>query len=218
MATTTEAILKKVGEVKADAKAKKRNFVQSIDLAINLKDVDLKKPENRINDELVLLKGRGKKLKVAVIASGEMALQAKDVADRVITKEELEELAKDKKAAKKIANEIDFFIAQSDLMATVGRFLGPILGPRGKIPKPLLPGAPIAPLAERLRKTVRLRSKDKPVVHVSVGTEDMSDEDIAENVETVLSHIERRLDKGLNNIKSVYIKTTMGPSIRLEVK
>ncbi|HEQ78609.1 MAG TPA: 50S ribosomal protein L1, partial [Euryarchaeota archaeon] len=127
MATTTEAILKKVGEVKASSKAKKINFVQSIDLAINLKDVDLKKPENRINDELVLSKGRGKKLKVAVIASGEMALQAKDVADRVITKEELEELAKDKKAAKKIANEIDFFIAQSDLMATVGRFLGPIL-------------------------------------------------------------------------------------------
>jgi len=216
LALTTDAIAKTVGEVKA--KAKKRNFVQSVDLAINLKDIDLKKPENRINEELALPKGRGKKLKVAVIADGEMALQAKEVADRVITKEELEELAKDKKAAKKIANDIDFFIAQSDLMTTVGRFLGPVLGPRGKIPKPLPPGAPIAPLADRLRKTVRLRSKDKPVIHVAVGTEDMSDEDIAENIETVLTHLERRLEKGFNNIRSVYIKTTMGPSVRLEVK
>lgn len=213
---TTEQILKAVGEVKS--KSKKRNFIQSIDLAINLKDIDLNKPENRINDEILLPKGRGKKLKVAVIAEGEMALQAKKVADRVITKEELEELAKNKRLAKKLANDIDFFIAQSDLMTTVGRFLGPILGPRGKIPKPLPAGAPIQPLVERLRKTVRLRTKDKPVIHVAVGTEEMSDEDIAENIEAVLTHLERKLEKGFNNIKSVYLKTTMGPSVKLEVK
>jgi large subunit ribosomal protein L1 len=85
------------------------------------------------------------------------------------------------------------------------------------MPKPVPPNAPIAPIVERLRRTVRLRTKDKPVVHVAVGSEDMSDEDVAQNVEAVLTHLERKLDKGMGNIKSVYIKTTMGPSVRVEV-
>ncbi len=215
MAVTTEKIVKAVGE--ARKASKKRNFTQSCDLAINLRAIDMSKPENRLNEEVVLPKGRGKHVKVAIIAGDELALAAKEHADMVITKEELEELAKDKKKAKKIANDIDFFIAQAELMPLIGRFLGPVLGPRGKMPKPVPPNAPIAAIVERLRRTVRLRTKDKPVIHVAVGSEDMSDEDIAQNVEAVLSHLERKLDKGMGNIKSVYIKTTMGPSVRVEV-
>ncbi|NOZ59583.1 MAG: 50S ribosomal protein L1 [Euryarchaeota archaeon] len=212
---TTEKIVRAVGE--ARKASKKRNFTQSFDLAINLRDVDMSKPENRLSEEVVLPKGRGKPVKVAVIAGDELALAAKEHADLVITKEELEELAKDKKKAKKLANDIDFFIAQAELMPTIGRFLGPVLGPRGKMPKPVPPNAPIAAIVERLRRTVRLRTKDKPVIHVAVGSEEMSDEEIAQNVEAVLSHLERKLDKGMGNIKSVYIKTTMGPSVRVEV-
>ncbi|WP_456474270.1 50S ribosomal protein L1 [Candidatus Pyrohabitans sp.] len=215
MAITTEKIVKAVGE--ARKASKKRNFTQSFDLAINLRDIDMSKPENRINEEVVLPKGRGKPVKVAVIAGDELAHAAKEHADMVITKEELEELAKDKKKAKKIANDIDFFIAQAELMPTIGRFLGPVLGPRGKMPKPVPPNAPLGAIVERLRRTVRLRTKDKPVIHVAVGSEDMSDEDIAQNAEAVLTHLDRKLEKGMNNIRSVYIKTTMGPSVRVEV-
>jgi large subunit ribosomal protein L1 len=215
MAVTTEKIVRAVGE--ARKASKKRNFTQSFDLAINLRDVDMSKPENRLAEEVVLPKGRGKPVKVAVIAGDELAPAAKEHADLVITREELEELAKDKKKAKKLANDIDFFIAQAELMPLIGRFLGPVLGPRGKMPKPVPPNAPIAAIVERLRRTVRLRTKDKPVIHVAVGSEEMSDEEIAQNVEAVLSHLERKLDKGMGNIKSVYIKTTMGPSVRVEV-
>ncbi len=214
MPITTDAIEKAVGEVK---KAKKRNFVQSIDLAINLKDIDMKKPENRLNEEIVLPEGRGKDVKIAIIAEGDVAHQAKDFVDTVITAGELEELAKDKKVAKKLANQHEFFIAQTDLMATVGRFLGTILGPRGKMPKPVPPAAPVAPIVERLRKTVRLRTKEQPVIHLSVGREDMDDKAIAENIYTVLQFVERKMEKGLNNIRSVYLKTTMGPCVRIEV-
>ncbi len=215
MAIATEKLVKAVEE--ARKASKKRNFTQSFDLAINLRDIDMSKPENRLSEEVVLPKGRGKPVKVAVIAGDELALAAKEHADMVITKEELEELAKDKRKAKKIANDIDFFIAQAELMPLIGRFLGPVLGPRGKMPKPVPPNAPIAAIVERLRKTVRLRTKDKPVIHVPVGSEDMSDEDIAQNIEAVLTHLERKLEKGLGNIKSVYLKTTMGPSVKVEV-
>ncbi len=214
MAVTTAAIAKTVGEVKKQAK--KRKFDQSIDLAINLKEVDMNKPENRIDEEFVLPHGRGKDLKVAVIADGELAHQAKKITDRVIIKEELEEMGKNKKDAKKIVNKYDFFIAQTDLMTVVGRFLGPILGPRGKMPKPIPPNIQIAPIVERLKKTVKIKTKEKPIINVPVGTESMDDERITENIEAVLSLVTRKLVRGTSNIKSVYLKTTMGPSIKLE--
>ncbi|MFQ6136620.1 MAG: 50S ribosomal protein L1 [Candidatus Hydrothermarchaeales archaeon] len=210
---TTEAIARAVGEVKS--KAKKRNFIQSIDLAINIKDLDMNKPENRIDEEVVLPHGRGRDVKIALIAEGELAHQAKKIVDRVIKKDELEDLAKDKKKAKKIAEEHDFFICQVDLMTIVGRMLGPTLGPRGKMPKPISPTTNIKPLVARLKKTVKIRTKDKPTFHLGIATEKMKDDEIAENVEAVLKFLERRLEKGPMNIKSVYLKASMGPSVKL---
>ncbi len=209
----TDDVLRVLKEVKE--KQKKRGFTQSIDLAINL-NIDTTKPENRLNEEVILPSGRGKKVKIAVIADGELALQAKKHADRVITKEELSELAKDKKEAKKLAREYEFFIAQADMMPLVGKTLGPVLGPRGKMPKPVPANVDIAPHVERLRRTVRLRTKDKPIIHVAVGTEEMEDAKVAKNVEAVMSLLERKLEKGYDDIKSVYLKTTMGPSVKIE--
>lgn len=215
MAITTEGILKAVGGLKTSSPKKK--FRQSVDLAVNLKELDMSKPENRINEELVLPNGRGREVKVGVIADGELALQAKKVADTVIMREELEELAKDKKAAKKLADGHDFFVAQADMMSMIGKILGPVLGPRGKMPKPVPANVQIVPVVERLKKTVRVRTKEKPTIHIPVGTEDMEEKQLAENIETVLRFIERKLERGLENVKAIYIKTTMGPSARLEV-
>lgn len=215
MAITTEGVLKAVGELKTSSP--KRKFRQSVDLALTLKELDMSKPENRINEELVLPNGRGKEVKVGVIADGELALQAKKVADTVIMREELEELAKDKKAAKKLANGHDFFVAQSDMMSMIGKTLGPVLGPRGKMPKPVPSNVQIAPVVERLKKTVRVKTKEKPTIHIVVGMEDMEEKQLAENIETVLRFIERKLERGMENVRSVYIKTTMGPSAKLEV-
>lgn len=213
MAITTEAIAKAVGEVKTQTK--KRNFVQSIDLAINLKDIDMTQPGNRIDDEIVLPNGRGKEIRIALIGEGELAYQAKKLVNRVVQKEELEELAKDRKEAKKLAVENDYFICQADLMPTVGRFLGPVLGPRGKMPKPVSPTANIKPLVTRLKKTVKVRTKDKATFHLGVAVEDMEEKGIIENIEVVIKFLEDKLEKGSNNIKSIYLTSTMGPSIRI---
>lgn len=109
---------------KAKEQSKPRNFTQSIDIVINIKDLDVNKPENRFEEEVSLPHGRGKEVKIAVIADGELALQAKKAgADLVITRDDLEELGKNRKKAKRLANEYEFFIAQADLMPLVGRFL-----------------------------------------------------------------------------------------------
>ncbi len=207
----------KIAEAVEEAKknSKPRKFKQTIELAVNLKDIDMKKPENRINEEVLLPHGKGKPVKIAVFATGELAMQAKKLADLVITKEGLEELAKNKRKAKKIAKEYDFFIAQADLMPLIGRYLGPILGPRGKMPKPVPPNANLEPIINRLRKTVRIRTKDNPVFHVPVGTEDMPTDQVVDNIETIFKFLENKLEKGLGNVKSAYVKTTMGKAVRV---
>jgi large subunit ribosomal protein L1 len=112
-------------------------------------------------------------------------------------------------------NSHDFFVAEAPLMVTIGKKLGTALGPKGKMPRPLPPGADPKPALDNLRNTVRVRSKDRRTFHVAVGSREMSPEDIATNIETVLKRVESKLERGTNNISSIYIKTTMGPSVRL---
>ena len=195
--------------------AKKRNFTETVELAINLKDVDLTIPKNRIQEDIILPNGRGKAVKITVIGGGELALKAKDVADLVITPEELGTIADDKKQAKKIANSTTYFIAEAPLMAQVGKRLGTVLGPRGKMPKPIAPGADPAPMIDGLRKSVSIRTKDRKTFHAPVGSVDMDPEKIAENIDLVLKRVESHLEKGEHNIASAYVKTTMGPAERI---
>ncbi|MGI6471892.1 MAG: 50S ribosomal protein L1 [Candidatus Methanomethylophilaceae archaeon] len=192
--------------------AKKRNFVETVELAINLKDIDLSIPKNRIQEDIVLPSGRGKDVRVCVIGGGELALKAKDVADLVIASEEIGTIADDKKQAKRIVNDIDYFIAEAPLMAEIGKRLGTVLGPRGKMPKPIAPGTDPEPMIEQLRKSVTVRTRDKKTFHAPVGTVEMSAEDIAENIDVILGRVESHLEKGKHNIASAYVKTSMGPA------
>lgn len=195
--------------------AKKRKFTETVELAINLKDVDLSAPKNRIQEDIILPNGRGKAIRICVIGGGELALKAKDVADLVISPEELQTIADNKKQAKQIANSIDYFIAEAPLMAVVGKRLGVVLGPRGKMPKPIPPGADPSNMIDALRRTVSVRTRDKMTFHAPVGTTEMPAEQLAENIETLMKRIETKLEKGSMNIASYYVKTTMGPSERL---
>ena len=203
-------------EIMAKEQAKPRNFTQSIDVIINLKDLDVRKPENRFSEEVALPNGRGKEIKIGVIADGELALAAKNAGvDVVISKEDLQEFGKDIKAAKKVVNSVDSFIAQADMMPLVGRFLGRILGPRNKMPKPVPASARIEPLLERTQATIKVGVKQQPSIQILVGTQDMDDEKLAENIEAVLAVLDRNLEKGRNQIKSMYIKATMGSVVRV---
>jgi len=210
---TTESVLKAVGEVKA---TKKRNFLQTVDLVVNLRNLDMNKPENRIDQEVLLPSGRGKKVKIALFADGELAHQAKKVVDTVIEKDAVSDIAKDKKAGKKLARDHNFFLSQTDMMALIGKSLGPVLGPRGKMPKPVPPSIDIKPLVDRLQRTVRIRTKDRLTFHLPVGTEAMTDDDLAKNVSAVLNSLETKLGGSTHNIRSVLLKKSMGPSVKVE--
>ncbi|HYA57954.1 MAG TPA: 50S ribosomal protein L1 [Thermoplasmata archaeon] len=196
-------------------KAPERKFAESVELSVNLKDLDLSVPKNRIEDEIPLPNGRGKPVKVAVFGSPELCQKVRGVADLVVPASELDDFAKNAQGAKRTVAEVDFFLAEAPLMPTIGKRLGVILGPRGKMPRPVPPGSDPTNLVNALKRSIRIRSKGNRTFHAPVGTRTMPAEQIAQNVDAVLNRIMGKLERGRTNIESVYLKTTMGPAVRL---
>jgi len=195
--------------------SKKRNFVQSIELAVSLKHVDFKKAEYKFTEEVPLPHGRGKDIKIGVFGNADMIKKAKDAGLSAFSATDLDKLATNKRKSRKIIREHEYFLAQPDMMVKIGKILGATLGPKGKMPKPVPPQANIGPLVDRLKKSVRIRLRDQPVIHAPFGVESMSKEQLEQNANTLLKAIEKKLPSGRDNIANVYIKTTMGKVVSL---
>ncbi|MFP3237536.1 MAG: 50S ribosomal protein L1, partial [Vulcanisaeta sp.] len=180
MSLDINAVMRAVEEAKA--KAKKRRFKQSYELIVRFRDFDVKNQNNRFNVTVVLPHPlQGKTPKVCVMATGAMVLAAKEAnADAVLTREDIEKLAGNKKEIRKLAQSYDYFVATPDLMVLIGRVMGQILGPRNKMPEVVQPNADIKAVIERLRRSVRVRVKDQPQIMCRVGTEDMDSKQVAE--------------------------------------
>ncbi|WP_411963839.1 50S ribosomal protein L1 [Haloferax sp. YSMS24] len=192
-----------------------RNFRETVDLAVNLRDLDLNDPSKRVDESIVLPSGTGQDTHIVVFATGETALRAEDVADEVLGPNELEDLGDDTDAAKDLADETDFFVAEAALMQDIGRYLGTVLGPRGKMPTPLQPDDDVVETVNRMKNTVQLRSRDRRTFHTRVGAVDMDPDEIAENIDVIVRRLEATLEKGPLNIDSIFVKTTMGPSVEV---
>ena len=201
---------------KAKESEKARKFQQSIELILVFKDIDVKKGF-AINETIQLPKKMSKSASVCIIAAGDLGIQAKNAkADRVMNEAELIELGKNKRESRKVINKHDFFLADTKLMPTVGKVLGQLLGPRGKMPTPIPFNAPVEALLERFRTSVGVKVKGSLSLSCKIGEESMEDTDLAANANAVAATIEKKLPNGDKNIRKIMIKTTMGKAIRLE--
>ena len=201
----------------AKEKSGGKKFNQTIDLILNIQEVDMKAPEGKIQEVVELPHATGKPNKIVVVASGELAMKARHAnADKVIERSDLEALAGKKRDLRKLASEYDVFVSEAPLMSLVGKTLGPVLGPRGKMPIPVPPTADVLPLLEKHRKTVVVRMRAQPIIQVSVGSESMSDDDLSDNIQAVLRVLDGKLKRGLKNVKNVYIKTAMGVPVKIK--
>ena len=102
-------------------------------------------------------------------------------------------------------------------MALIGRFLGVVLGPRGKMPRPVPPKVDPGMIASSLRSTVVVRSRDRVTFQTSFGTISQDHNELIKNAMEVYNRVTGRLERGAGNLRSLYIKTTMGPSQKVEV-
>ena len=202
-----------------------RNFDESIDLIINLKDLNLNDPKNRIDEEFILphkifFEG---KVPACFIASGDIQLNAKKLSYDVFDEEALEQLDKtDKKEKKKLLKKYTFFITEQKFMRLVAKYLARFLGPLGKMPKPSPKGYgiireqdDIKEIIERHRRIVRIKMKKVPLIQLKVGKKSMDKNQITENILAVVKHIADQLPNKWNSVKSIYIKTSMGKPVKV---
>ena len=190
-----------------------KKFTQSVEAIFNFRGVDFTKPENRINMDINLPKGKGKEVKVIAFAEGAIAVEAKkegivDVFDLA----KIEDLKKNKKELKKLCSQVEF-IAAPQMMVEVGKNLGQVLGSRGKLPKPIV--GPVKNAIENARSRVRITTRGKylPTVQCTIGTEKMSEAELIENFDSVYDKLKNKV--GESAITKVYLKLTMGPAIKI---
>lgn len=194
---------------------KRRRFKQSVDLIVVLKDIDVRGPEGRLREVVFLPHKPRKEPRICVVAEGDMAIKSRELGVPVYGKADLQEMRQNRKLAKRVAQQCDWVLIRVDLMGLAGGALGPALGPRGKAPTPVPPNADIAELVERYKRAVWIRIHNQPQIMCRVGTEDMSPEEIAENIEAVLGAIVQRL--GRQKIRRVIVKKTMGIPVEVSL-
>ncbi|MGB9003116.1 MAG: 50S ribosomal protein L1, partial [Nitrosotalea sp.] len=171
--------------VEAKKNQKERKFKQSLELIMVFKDIDVKKGF-AINETVQLPKKLNQPASVCVIASGDLGLKAKN-ADKVVDGTQLTQIGANKRESRKLINGYDFFLADTQLMANVGKTLGQFMGPRGKMPTPVPFNAPIDAILERFRSSIRVRLRNSLSLACKIGDESMTDDDLAANANAVIS-------------------------------
>ena len=202
-------------EIVKEAKSgsKERKFTQAIELIVNFKDIDVKK--GFALNEVIQLPKTSSPATVCVMATGDMGTKAKAAkADSVIGTEELDKFAANKRESRKFINKYDFFLADTQVMPVVGKTLGQLLGPRGKMPTPVPFNADIVAFLARFRTSIKVRTRASLSVSCKIGDVTMDDSDLAINAHTVLAAIEKKLPNGEKNIRKIMIKTTMGKPVK----
>ncbi|MEK6965453.1 MAG: 50S ribosomal protein L1 [Thermoproteota archaeon] len=197
----------------AKAENKKRKFKQSLELIMIFKDIDVKK--GFAINETVQLPKTSSPASVCVMASGDMGLKAKTAkADKVMDGDELNQLSANKRQSRKLINSYDFFLADTKLMPVVGKTLGQLLGPRGKMPTPVPFNASIDSFLDRFRSSIRVKVKNSLSASCKIGDETMADSDLVANASAVINAVEKKLPSGDKNVKRILIKTTMGKIVK----
>ena len=197
----------------------KRKFKQKYDFIMNLRHLDLKKPEEQVELWVKLPYDKGRPTKIGALVGPELAEQAKTTCDTVVLHDNFSQYT-DKRKMRKLAREHDYFIAQANIMADIAKTFGRIFGPRGKMPNPkagcvVPPNANIKALVEGLRKTIKVSAKIQPSVKVMVGNEDMPDEQKAENSLAVYTNVVHKQPQEAFNNKTVMLKLTMSKPVKI---
>ena len=200
---------------KGKTESKERKFNESVEAILTFREVDPKKTDLNINEIVYLPHPGSLRPKICFVGSGDLILRAKNAgADGLIEPSQLESYSGNKKDAKELAKQYDFFLADTALMPRIGKILGQYLGPKGRIPTPVPPNAAIEGMIQRFRTAVRVRSRGSLGVTARVGDRKLSDSDLAENILAVVQAVARKLPAGDRNIRSVMVKTTMGKPVK----
>lgn len=188
-------------------KREKRNFKQSVELIIVLRDVDIKNLKNSLS--LVTLPYLNES-KVVVFSE----VKKEGINAENITLREVENISQHKRFAKKFARKFDFSLSETKLIPQIGKLLGKFLAPLGKMPIPITDEKKLNEQIDKLRKSRRINLKQNQI-QIKIGKEDMKIEELYENAKSAINQIVSVLPNGEKNIRKMYIKLTMSKPIRV---
>jgi large subunit ribosomal protein L10Ae len=196
------------------AKAKKRNFTETIELQIGLKNYDPQK-DKRFSGSVKLPYCPRPQMAVCVLGDVKHCEEAQAMGVDAMTVDDLKKLNKNKKLVKKLAKKYAAFLASDSVIKMIPRLLGPGLNKAGKFPTLITHNDSLESKVNEIRSTVKYQLKKVLCLGVAVGNVAMSDKELYINIQMSVNFLVSLLKKNWQNVKTLYIKSTMGKPMRL---
>ncbi|KAF2077566.1 hypothetical protein CYY_001107 [Polysphondylium violaceum] len=204
-----------VSAIFAESKEAKRGFVETVELQVNLKNYDTKK-DKRFSGQIKLSTVTKPKLSVCVFADQAHCDEATKIGAEFMDIEALKKIGpKNKKGIKKLSKKYDAFLASESILRQVPKLLGPGLNKVGKFPTLLTHAEDMATKINEVKSTVKFQLKKVLCLAVAVGHVELTEREIATNVIQSINFLVSLLKKGWQNIKTLYVKSSMGKSHRV---
>jgi large subunit ribosomal protein L10Ae len=197
-----------------DVKGKKRNFTETIEIQITLKNYDPVR-DKRFSGTFKLPTVPRPGLKCCVLGNAAHCEQADRIGVEHMSVEDLKKLNKNKKMVKKLAKKYDFFLASDNMIKQIPRLLGPGLTKAGKFPTLLAGGEDMQEKIDEVKSTIKFQMKKVMCLNVAVGNITMDAKSISANTQLASNFLASLLKKQWQNIGQIYMKSTMGPSIQV---
>jgi len=212
---SSEGLNEAVNTILNASKEKKRGFQETIELQVSLKNYDLSK-EKKFAGTIKLPKVPRDKFSVCILGNEKHLEEAKASGIPAMGVNELTKLNKDKKLVKKLAQKYNAFLASADLIKKIPRLLGPGLNRAGKFPTVLGTNENIAEKVNELKSSIKFQLKGKALcLAVPVANVGMTKEEVLINLNMSINFLVSLLKKGWQNIRRMYIKTTMGSPVKV---
>ncbi|GAB1599176.1 60S ribosomal protein L10a-2-like [Argonauta hians] len=211
---TKDTLQEAIATMLAFSKKKKRRFIESVDLQIALKNYDPQK-DKRFSGTVKLKYIPRPKLKVCILGDQQHIDEAKASSIECMDADALKKLNKNKKLVKKLAKKYDAFLASDSLIKQIPRILGPGLNKAGKFPTPISHGESITTKVEDCKATIKFQMRKVLCLSVCVGHVRMKPDQLYSNISLAINFLVSLLKKNWQNVRALYVTSTMGPSQRL---
>ncbi|XP_018008135.1 60S ribosomal protein L10a isoform X1 [Hyalella azteca] len=209
-----ETLYECVNAVLEGAKTKKRNFRETVELQVGLKNYDPQK-DKRFSGTVKLKHIPKPKMQVCVLGDQVHLDQAKELGLPCMSADDLKKLNKDKKLVKKLAKKYNAFLASESLIKQIPRLLGPGLNKAGKFPTMVTHQDKLTEKVDEIKATIKFQMKKVLCLSVAIGHIDHSPDDLVQNIYIAMNFLVSLLKKHWQNVKSLHIKSTMGKVQRL---
>ncbi|XP_037780645.1 60S ribosomal protein L10a-like [Penaeus monodon] len=211
---TRDTLYECINGVLQGAKDKKRNFRETVELQIGLKNYDPQK-DKRFSGTVKLKHIPKPNMKICVLGDQMHIDEAKENNIPCMSADDLKKLNKDKKLVKKLAKKYDAFIASDALIKQIPRLLGPGLNKAGKFPTMCTHSEKLTDKCNEIKATIKFQMKKVLCLSVAIGHVEMASDELVQNVYLAMNFLVSLLKKHWQNVRSLHIKSTMGRPQRL---